>query len=96
MGNVLFVRGEVTNLKLVSGCVFLIVLILTAWQDWRKRSVSLRGLLAAGSFGVVVSAALERSCFQIALSCGVGVLLLVLNRCTNGGIGEGDGWFFII
>ena len=43
-----------------------------------------------------VSLVWKRSLIQMLLSGGIGLFLLILSKCTNGGIGEGDGWFFIV
>ena len=84
------------NLKLIKNGLFFIILIWTAWQDWKQKSISQRSLLLSGVLGFGLSIALKRSCIQIVISCGIGVVLLMLNKCTDGGIGEGDGWFFLV
>ena len=60
------------------------------------KSISKSSLLLSGVLGLGLSIALKRSCIQIVISCGIGVVLLLLNKCTDGGIGEGDGWFFVV
>jgi len=84
------------SLSLMNEGTFLLVLIWAAWQDWKRRSISLNGLLTAGSIGFIFTVLLERSCTQIVMSCGIGILLLILGKCTDGGIGDGDGWFFLV
>jgi len=71
-------------------------LILAVWQDWKWKSISARFLLAAGIMGIGFCMVQKRDILQTAGSVGVGITLLVLNKWTEGGIGEGDGWFFVV
>ena len=81
---------------LVRDCLFSVILLFAAWQDWRWRSLSMRFLLAAGVIGIGLSAVLNRTLLQVVSSASVGGLLLLLSKWTEGGIGEGDGWFFVV
>ena len=81
---------------LIKDCLFFMVLLLAAWQDSVWKSISMRFLLAAGMLGVGFSAVLNRNLLQVAASVAIGVLLLFLSKWTYGGIGEGDGWFFVV
>ena len=81
---------------LVRDCLFSVILLFAAWQDWRWRSLSMRFLLAAGMVGIGLSAVLNRTLLQVVSSAAIGVLLLLLSKWTEGGIGEGDGWFFVV
>lgn len=76
--------------------IFLVFLVWAVWQDLRSRTVGQWLLTAAGGAGAVVSLLSGRSVQGILLSAAVGILLLLLGRVTDGGIGEGDGWFFIV
>ena len=53
-------------------------------------------LAAAGSLGAAVSLLSGRSVLGLLSSAAVGTFLLILGQITDGGIGEGDGWFFIV
>ena len=81
---------------LVRDCLFSVILLFAAWQDWRWRSLSMGFLLAAGMVGIGLSAVLNRTLLQVVSSAAIGVLLLLLSKWTEGGIGEGDGWFFVV
>ena len=76
--------------------IFGTILLCAAWQDWRKRSISFRLLVSAGFLGVVLAFAVGRSLGQILLSSAIGICLLGLSKGTRGGIGTGDGWFFVV
>ncbi|MBQ5599384.1 MAG: prepilin peptidase [Lachnospiraceae bacterium] len=89
-------RVDMIDVCLVRDCLFSVILLFAAWQDWRWRSISMRFLLAAGMVGIGLSAALNRTLLQVVLSVVIGGLLLLLSKWTEGGIGEGDGWFFVV
>ena len=92
----MFVQEEMWDLDFIRDSLFFMILIWTSYQDWKQRCISQRSLGMAGIIGIGVSLALKRSLRQMVLSCGLGMFLLLLSKCTNGGIGEGDGWFFIV
>lgn len=76
--------------------IFLIFLVWAVWQDLRSRTVGQGFLAAAGSLGAAVSLLSGRSVLGLLSSAAVGIFLLILGQITDGGIGEGDGWFFIV
>ena len=76
--------------------IFLIFLVWAVWQDLRSRTVGQGFLAAAGSLGAAVSLLSGRSVLGLLSSVAVGIFLLILGQITDGGIGEGDGWFFIV
>lgn len=76
--------------------VFICMLILAAWQDLKTGSIDIRVLLFFGGIGLLFQWSADASWFERIASCGIGAALLALHRLTNGGIGEGDGWFFIV
>ena len=89
-------QEEMWNLDFIRDILFFTVLLGTSYQDWQRKSITRRSLWLAGLLGMGVSLVLERHLVQILLSSGTGLILLLLNKCTNGGIGEGDGWFFVV
>ena len=94
--NVLFARRGDREILRIKILVFLIILVTAAWEDLRIKSIGVRFLGTAACIGGVFCLAERRSLVEISLSCGVGFVLLGLSRLTGGGIGEGDGWFFIV
>ena len=76
--------------------IFLVFLVWAVWQDLRSRTVGQGFLAAAGSLGAAVSLLSGRSVLGLLSSVAVGIFLLILGQITDGGIGEGDGWFFIV
>ena len=72
------------------------MILFGAWSDWRTREISGRFLLISASAGVCLALFGGRSWNELALSSLPGMALLCLSRLTNGGIGEGDGWFFVV
>lgn len=76
--------------------VFAVILVCGVWQDMRYRSVSRGFLLASGLAGVALYAASGFGWSRLLLSSAVGIVLLGLSHLTDGGIGEGDGWFFVV
>ena len=91
-----WIEPSTSSVGAIKESLFLMILVLAAWQDCRWKSISMRFLLAEGIIGVRFSVALKRSLLQVVLSAGIGVLLLLLSKWTEGGIGEGDGWFFVV
>jgi len=78
--------------------VFLAFLLWGAYKDLKAKELDGLYLLLFGLAGCVCSIITrlpDGDWMGIAGSCGIGVLLLGFSRLTDGGIGEGDGWFFI-
>lgn len=97
-------RGE-KRVKLV----FTAFLCTCAWEDFRKKKISVLFLWAAAS----VAAAWTAGYYMILLDWAdmneahlwlamrgaaliPGVLLLILSKITNGAVGQGDGFFFLV
>lgn len=76
--------------------VFLMILCSAAWQDLHTRSIGCRFLVISGYLGSIYSILAKRNMQDIVVSCGIGMVLLGICKLTRGGIGEGDGWFFVI
>lgn len=80
--------------------LFFLFLVFAAWQDYQEREIDGRIFMVAGIAGLIVCVIScftgQREWFDVVLSCSVGVGLFALRRWSNGGIGEGDGWFFVI
>lgn len=94
---------EMENVKSLTGlrtelaaAVFLIILVCGVWQDMRYRSVSRSFLILSGAAGGLLYAASGYGWSRMLLSSAVGIVLLGLSILTDGGIGEGDGWFFVV
>lgn len=87
--------------------VFFAFLCFAAWKDWKTRQV-LTGMLALmGVTGILARGILcwllwkEQGAWLRGLTdWGGGLLaggmLLALSRVTGGGLGAGDGWFFVV
>lgn len=76
--------------------LFIIYLCLTVWQDIRSRSIKRRWFLLFGLLGLIVCIGNRRGPYELLGSAAVGIALLALNYVTEGKVGEGDGWFFIV
>lgn len=79
--------------------LFLGILCIGAYMDHKSKELNGAYLLVSfmiGSIFAVRSLVHNGSWLEILLSCGVGVGVLGVSYMTDGGIGEGDGWFFII
>lgn len=87
-------------IDMISKILFLIFLVTAAWQDYQTKEVDGWIFAAAGIVGMVVCSvscfAGRRTCLDVGLSFGVGIGLLVFRQLANGGIGDGDGWFFLV
>ena len=76
--------------------IFLCFLILAAYQDLRMKSIESRLFWLFGFTGIGICLLEKRSLSEVMVSCGIGGILLLVSRWTRGGIGEGDGWFFVV
>lgn len=76
--------------------LYFFILISAAWQDIRYRGIGKTFLLLAGFLGLVVSVGTGRQWWNVFISVIPGILLLGFSHLTDGGIGEGDGWFFVV
>lgn len=81
----------------VRQAAFLAFLISAAWQDIRRRSISVWIYLAFGGIasGVYLFAR-EIPGFETVAAVMIGLMLLLLSKWSAGAIGEGDGWFFVV
>ena len=78
--------------------LFLGFLIIAAWQDARKKEIDAWIYVVFGSliwFG--------KLCFDGPVSLGPemvnavpGILLVLFSKWSDGAVGEGDGWFFVV
>lgn len=79
--------------------IYLGILFYGAHMDFKRKSLSGSYLLSSFWIGMVClihSLFNGRQLADALLSCGIGAGLLGLSYLTDGGIGEGDGWFFLI
>jgi len=96
----------------IRNSVFSGFLLLAAWQDLRHKEIEIRilwagvvlaGVLCVGQ-GIWLSEELSLQVKEVWKIVGAGrvlgsmpgVALLALGRLTGGGIGAGDGWFFLV
>ena len=75
-------------------------LLWASWTDWRKREISVWFFGLAAICGLVIGSCLADSLlwyfWQTAKSMMIGVVLLACSWLTEGAIGSGDGWWFLI
>lgn len=76
--------------------IFICMLILAAWQDLKTGTIDICLLIVFGCIGLLLHLSSDLLWYDRIASSGIGVILLILNKLTNGGIGEGDGWFFVV
>lgn len=76
--------------------LFFIYLCCAACQDIYRRELDFRFLICFGLLGVLNCLTQEKSLILTGVSVAEGVGILILSRLTRGGVGEGDGWFFVI
>lgn len=79
----------------IEAAFFLIMFVYAVWQDLRFKSLGKGFLAAAGAIGIFLAAWQSRLGIKTVYSVFIGIFLLFMNRITGGGVGEGDGWFFI-
>lgn len=75
--------------------VFGMFLLAAAWEDGRKKSISIWLLLSGGTAGLALSLLQRDNCFKFT-GCLVGLALLTLSKLSKESVGTGDGCFFII
>ena len=76
--------------------IFISMLVLAAWQDLKTGSIDVRFLVIFGCIGLLLHQSTELLWYERIASCGIGGILFLLRFMTGGGIGEGDGWFFVV
>ena len=79
--------------------VFMIILCMAVRMDLRTKELSGIFLMAAGCVGILVQiiwGPVGSNWKGNVLACGIGGILLLISRLIGGGIGEGDGWFFVV
>jgi leader peptidase (prepilin peptidase)/N-methyltransferase len=75
--------------------IFGMFLLAAAWEDGRKKSISIWLLLIGGVAGIVLSLLQREDSFKFT-GCLVGFALLAVSKLTKNSVGTGDGCFFII
>ena len=85
-------------IKITGQIVFIIFLLVVSWQDIRSKSIAVWVYGLFGSVGWFLSLCRLGKIDWEALACGAAICatLLALSRLTEGAIGEGDGYFFVI
>ncbi|RGY97354.1 prepilin peptidase [Clostridium sp. AM58-1XD] len=85
-------------IKIVEQLVFISFLCITSWQDIKSRSVAVWVYGLFGSMAWFLNLCRLRRADWAAVGCGIMIclILLALNRLTEGAVGEGDGYFFIV
>ncbi|MEY8339439.1 prepilin peptidase [Lachnospiraceae bacterium 62-35] len=85
-------------IKIIGQIVFISFLTIASWQDIKSKSVALwvYGLFGSAAYFLNLCRT-GKTDWQAAI-CGIVICLLLLltNRMTEGAIGEGDGYFFIV
>ena len=80
----------------VKKMIFLIILCAAAFQDIESRCLDGRFLTACTCVGIAACLFGGGVWPDTLFSAAVGLLFLAAGKLTSGGIGVGDGWFFII
>ena len=75
--------------------VFGMFLLAAAWEDGRKKSISIWLLLSGGAAGIALCLLQREDCFKFT-GCLVGLVLLAVSKLSKESVGTGDGCFFII
>lgn len=70
-------------------------LAAAACQDFRKKEITCRMLLVFGCAAVILRV-WQGGVLEAMLGAGIGVILLLAGKATEGAIGYGDGCFFVI
>lgn len=84
--------------------LFTVFLLSAAWQDLRSRKISIwlyivfgiAGICGNLFGGVSQAAAGTTEWMEIAAAVIPGFFLLLVTHWSEGGIGSGDGWFFVV
>lgn len=76
--------------------VFTIFLVISAIQDGRTKTISIWLFIAAGAAGLILTLYTGQGLSNELLSCLIGIVIVGISRFTDGAIGEGDGWFFVV
>lgn len=79
--------------------VFLGILCCAAGMDLKRKELSIQFLLVVGCIGILrlMVMGVNGEVFkETLLASSIGVMILGISRMTGGGIGEGDGWFFLV
>ncbi len=76
--------------------VFTIFLVISAIQDGRTKTISIWLFIAAGAAGLILTLYTGQGLSNGLLSCLIGIVIVGISRFTDGAIGEGDGWFFVV
>ncbi len=83
-------------LESINRIVFGMFLLSAAWQDGRKKSIHIWLFGAAGIVGLILSLKMGELGVDRFLSCLIGAGLLLLSFMSDGAIGTGDGFFFVV
>lgn len=76
--------------------IFGMFLLAAAWEDGKRKSVSIWLLLSAGAAGIVLCFLQRENFVSRITGCLVGLALLAVSRLTKESVGTGDGCFFIV
>lgn len=76
--------------------VFGMFLLAAAWEDGRRKSISIQLFISAGMAGIVMCYLQRENLTGRLPGCMIGLVLLTVSKLTKESVGTGDGFFFII
>lgn len=78
--------------------IFSLFLLCASWQDWRRKMIPVWLYVAAGVSGLLCRLLFSEELMVVELFSGasVGLGLLGISVMTEGAVGDGDGWFFVV
>ncbi|MCI8512469.1 MAG: pilus assembly protein CpaA [Lachnospiraceae bacterium] len=76
--------------------LFSAVLVWAAWQDIERHSLGNGFLILSAGLGLALCIGENGAGTAVLAAMLPGLVLLIFGRLTCGGIGRGDGWFFVV
>ena len=80
----------------VGNVIMMGALVAAAWEDWRKKEVSVCLLLGMNLVAIVFAILCEKEISDIILGVGIGSGFFLISKITEEKIGYGDSWLITI
>ena len=76
--------------------IMMILLLLAAFKDMKKRSISLRLLVILSIFTLLSTFLQKENVWDIFGGAAIGLLFFLISKCTGEQIGYGDSWLILV
>lgn len=76
--------------------IMMVLLLLAAFNDMKKRSISVRLLILLSIFALTAMLLRKDNLWDLLGGAAIGLLFFLISKCTGEQIGYGDSWLILV